>query len=205
MTDLIIATEDALSEAVVERLVENENQGMCVTVRIGRKGNGYLKQRILEFIRTAHAIPVILMTDLDHVECAPVLIADWCGRHQLPKNMLFRVAVQEVEAWLLADREGFSNYSGVPVEKIPRNPESIDDPKQMLMRLIRRYGYRKIKVDVLPDRGSPAKIGLGYNRILSQFVRENWSPVRAAKNADSLARTCLRLHELGGKVSHESQ
>jgi hypothetical protein len=86
-----------------------------------------------------------------------------------------------------------------------RNPESLDDPKQMLMRLIRRYGYRKIKVDVLLDRGSPAKIGLGYNRILSQFVRENWSPVRAAKNADSLARTCLRLHELGGKVSHESQ
>lgn len=199
MTDLIIATEDALSEAVLERLVEDENQGMCVAVRMGRKGNGYLKQRILEFIKTAHAIPVLLMTDLDHVECSPVLIADWCGRHQLPKTMLFRVAVREVEAWLLADREGFSNYSGVPVAKIPRNPESLDDPKQMLMRLIRRYGYRKIKVEVLPDRGSLAKIGFGYNQILGQFVRESWSPARAAKNADSLARTCNRLRELGGK------
>jgi hypothetical protein len=106
------------------------------------------------FIATEDAIPVLLMTDLDHVECAPVLIDDWCGRHPLPKNMLFRVAVREVEAWLLADREGFSKYSGVPVEKIPRNPESLDDPKQMLMKLIRRYGYRKIKVEVLPDRGS---------------------------------------------------
>jgi hypothetical protein len=119
--------------------------------------------------------------------------------------MLFRVAVREVEAGLLADREGFSNYSGVPAEKIPRNPESLDDPKQMLMKLIRRYGCRKIKVGVLPARGSLAKIGFGYNQILVQFVREFWSPVKAAENADSLKRTCLRLHELGRKGSHESQ
>lgn len=44
MTDLYIATEDALSEAVAERIVEYVNQGLCVAVRLGRKGNTYLKQ-----------------------------------------------------------------------------------------------------------------------------------------------------------------
>ena len=190
MTDLYIATEDALSEALAERIVEYVNQGLCVAVRLGRKGNSYLKQRMMELIRVAHSIPVLLMTDLDRIACAPTLISDWRGSQQLPDNMLFRVAVREVEAWLLADREGFSNFSGVPVEKIPRYPESLEDPKQTLLGLVRRYGEKSIKIEILPARSSCARIGFGYNPILCQFVREVWSPVTAAKYADSLARTC---------------
>jgi hypothetical protein len=207
MTELYIATEDALSEAVAERLVSDANQGLYVAVHLGRKGSGYLKEKIVELIKTAHSIPVLLLTDLDRLTCPPALILKWCGRQNLPKRMLFRVVVREIEAWLLADRKGFAHFSGTPLDKIPVNPEILNDPKQTLLGLIRRYGNRKIKIEVLPERGSPAKVGLGYNQILSQFVRETWSPVSASKNAGSLARTRKRLCELGMKdpLDHSSR
>ena len=197
MTELYLATEDELGEAVADRLVLEANQELCVAVRMGCKGNSYLRKKLPELIRTAQAIPVLLLTDLDRLECPPMLIANWHGRQDLPKGMLFRVAVRETEAWLLADRKGFAHFAGVPLNRVPQSPESLDDPKRTLLELVRRHGRRDIKVELLPERGSKAKVGLGYNQILSQFVRESWSPTKAAENADSLARTCRRLHELG--------
>jgi hypothetical protein len=168
---------------------------------MGRKGNGYLKQKLPELVKTAHAIPVLLLTDLDRDECALTLLADWLGSRALPKDMLFRVAVREIEAWLLADRQGFSRFSGVPVEKVPRNPELLDDPKQVLLGLVRRFGNRVAKTNLLPERNSTAKIGLGYNEALRCFVKGSWSVERAEVHADSLARTCRCLRELSLRLS----
>jgi hypothetical protein len=114
----------------------------------------------------------------------------------LPKAFLFRVAVREVEAWLMADREGFSRFSGIPVEKMPHVPEDLEDPKRDLLQLVRRYAHREIKANLLPERGSIARIGLGYNEILSRFVRDTWSIKNAVSNSESLSRACYRLREL---------
>lgn len=196
MTEIFIATEDALSEAVADRLILEVNQGLRVAVRMGRKGNSYLRNKFAGLVATARAIPVLLLTDLDRIDCPPTLIADWRGGHVLPDGLLFRVAVREIEAWLLADREGISDFIGVPKDKVPSSPEALADPKQTLLTLVRRYGNRQIKAGILPDRGSSAKIGLGYNQTLAHFVRESWSVARAAENAESLRRTCQRLREL---------
>lgn len=199
MTALYIATEDALSEAVAERLVLEANQGLQVAVRMGRRGNGYLRKKFAELARTARAIPVLLLTDLDRIDCPPTLVTDWRGGQVLPADLLFRVAVRETEAWLLADREGFAKFSGSPLDKMPQHPESLGDPKQTLLGLVRKFGRRDLKANILPERGSTAKIGFGYNEALSRFVRESWSIDRAVENADSLARTCRRLRELSAR------
>lgn len=201
MKGLYIATEDALSEAVADRLVAEVNGELCVSVRMGRKGSGYLKQKLPYLLKTAHAIPVLLLTDLDREACPPTLLAGWLGSRKLPQDMLLRVVVREIEAWLLADWQGFSRFSGVPVEKVPRNPETLDDPKQVLLALVRRFGKRVIKSHLLPERGSTAKIGLGYNEALSCFVMESWSVERAAANAESLDRTCHCLRALSSRLS----
>lgn len=114
MTELYLATEDALSEAVAERLVKDANQGLQVVVRMGRKGNGYLKQKLPELVMLANSIPVFMLTDLDWVECPATLIADWTAGKGIPRTMMFRVAIREVEAWLLADREAFSDFVTAP-------------------------------------------------------------------------------------------
>jgi hypothetical protein len=203
MTGIYIATEDALSEAVADRLVAEANQGLCVAVRLGRRGNSYLRKKLPELVRTAKAIPVLLLTGLDRVDCPPTLLANWRDEQIMPSGMLFRVAVREIEAWLLADREGFAEFCWAPLDKLPERPELLADPKKTLLALIRRYGKREIKAGILPERGSTAKIGFMYNQILAGFVSDSWSVVRAARNADSLGRTCRRLDELGKRCNEQ--
>lgn len=197
MTAIYVATEDALSEAVADRLIKEENQNIYVAVRLGRKGNTYLKNKLRSFAEIAQSFPVLLLTDLDRAECPAVLINDWSKRTVLPEMLLFRVAVHETEAWLLADREGFARYSGVPLHRMPTNPELIDNPKECLLNLVRRFGKKRaVKADILPERGSTATKGLGYNQALCEFVRRSWSLDRASQASDSLYRTRRRLHEL---------
>lgn len=196
MTEIYLATEDTLSEAVAERLVINANQSLQVSVRMGGKGNGYLKQKLPKLIELANSIPVFLLTDLDRLECPPALINEWSGGRSMPPTMLFRIAVREVESWLLADRNAFADFIGVSPNKIPLSPESIDDPKQVLLGLVRRYGNRAIKSEILPAPNSRSSVGLGYNQTLGRFVMDKWEPRRAVENSDSLARAYARLHEL---------
>ncbi|OGQ97935.1 MAG: hypothetical protein A2521_01890 [Deltaproteobacteria bacterium RIFOXYD12_FULL_57_12] len=200
MIQLYIATEDALSEAVADRLVAEVNHGLQVAVRIGRGGNSYLKNKFPELTRLARSIPVLLLTDLDNTDCAPILLGAWSQGCVVPEGMLFRVVVREIEAWLMADRKGFADFFQVPKFKIPEYPETIDDPKQFLLHLIRRYSNREIKAAILPERGSKARIGLGYNQMLSRFVAEGWEIRRAAATSDSLARAFRRLTELSAQA-----
>jgi len=202
MKALYIATEDALSELVADRLVLEANQSFREVIHIRHQGNGYLRKKFRSLAKTACSIPVLMLTDLDRIDCPPTLLADWCNGQILPDGMLFRVAVREIEAWLLADREGFSRFAGVPLDKMPQRPESLDDPKQTLLSLVRRYGNRDIKDGILPERGSSAKIGYAYNQTLSRFVQAVWSVTNASRNADSLDRACRRLHELSAR-QHE--
>ncbi len=194
--DVYVAVEDALSEAVAQRLIEDENQGMTVSVSVGRRGNSYLKQNLSSYAVIARTIPLLLLTDLDRGACPAELINEWRGKRSLPRRMLFRVAVREIEAWLLADREGFAGFSGVPLHRIPEQPELLDDPKETLLNLVRRYGKRTVKEDILPQRTSTARVGLAYNQALCGFVRQSWSPERAAPVAESLRRARQRIHEL---------
>lgn len=196
MTDLYLATEDPLSEAVADRLVLEIGSGLQVAVRMGRQGNGYLRKKLPELIRLAYKVPVFLLTDLDRCQCPIALITSWDSQSTFPATMLFRVAVRETEAWLLADREGFSAFSGVASSKIPPFPETLDDPKRELLNLVSRYGRKSIKQEILPAEGAMAKVSSGYNSTLSAFVKETWDPARAATRADSLARARTRLNDL---------
>ena len=74
MKGVYIATEDALSEAVAERLILEENYGLTIVGRLGRKGNDYLMQKLPSLTKLACSIPVLLLTDLDRSECPAALI-----------------------------------------------------------------------------------------------------------------------------------
>ena len=191
--NLFIATEDELSEAVVERLVEASGNPWVISVKLRKNGYGYLKTKLNELIITSNKVPVFLLTDLDRCECAPTLIRDWTGEHKLPPGMRFRVAVREIEAWLMADIEGISEFLQIPASRFPDNPESSADPKCLLLNLVKKYGTRAHKAELLPAAKARAAIGLGYNALLTSFVRNTWDPDRAAIRSDSLARAMRGL------------
>lgn len=196
MIGICVATEDQLSETVAEKLLAMPNGNFHIEQRFRKGGNGYLKTKLPNFNKIARFTPVLLLTDLDDGLCPPNLISSWCANQVLSPRLLFRVAVREIEAWLLADRDNFAELIGVSPQKMPQNPEALTDPKRELMNLIKRSRNRELKREVLPDIGVKAKYGLGYNSALGQFVRDQWDPHRAARYAPSLKKAMARIAEL---------
>lgn len=196
MRTISIATEDTLSQAVAERLLANYRK-LHIVHKFGCRGNGYLisnLKKFFEFTKTQGAF--LLITDLDRKVCAPSLIANWQDSVNipLPNNFLFRVAVQEIESWLLADREAFSKFIGV--SKIPINPDVIDNPKEKLLEIAKNSSKKDIRDDLVKKEGAIASQGIGYNNRLIDFVKKSWCPKRASENSESLRRTCTRLEEI---------
>ena len=202
MPEVFLAVEDDLSEAVAKKLLLRVAPEFAIRLSFRRQGNQYLKGRIQEFNNIARSIaPVLVLTDLDEHPCPPALIAAWAGKQPIHPDLLLRIAVRETEAWLLADRESFAEYTGIPPSKITESPEALHDPKETLLKLVRRHcKHRELKADLLPARGAAAKVGLGYNPALCRYVGERWSPHAASLHAPSLMRAQQRIRELAARL-----
>ena len=189
---LVVATEDELSEIVAEKLVYELVSRDTYIERIRRNGYGYLKSKMQSFCEIARRRPVFILADLDARACPRALIEDWCENWQRAEKLIFRVAVREIESWLLADRTAIAKFLNVSPAKITRDPETLTDPKAYLLSLAEQ-GAREVKNRLLPSRGSSAKQGLGYSDCLAEFVMKKWSPARAAECSDSLRKARERL------------
>lgn len=192
-----IATEDEVSEAVALRLLgEHPSALSLLAPPLRRGGSGYLKANLDKFRAMAQRHPVLLLTDLDRKACAPTLIADWAGKKSLPPHLLFRVVVREVEAWIMADVVALRDFLSLKTARIPNLPEERFDPKTDLIQICRKVQLKSVREELVPETGSTAKVGVGYNLHMTRFVRDHWDPARAAENAPSLARARWRLAQL---------
>jgi hypothetical protein len=185
-----LAVEDQLSEAVLRKILHYSKRPYVVGTCYNRGGFGYLKKTIAGFNNAAKGTPFIVLTDLDAAECPPSLIRDWLPRRKHP-NLVFRVAVREVESWLLADGNGLSKYLLIRKELIPQDVDTLSDPKQTLVNLARKSRYREIKNAIVPRMYSTAKQGPDYNGKLLPFVSNNWNVTNAMKNSISLKKGFL--------------
>lgn len=190
---MIIAVEDILSEVVARKILHSVRPDLSVTTVLGHRGKSYLKTKVRELNRTAMAVPVLLLVDLDTPSvCPPSLISSWLGGPAQPK-LLFRVAVMEIETWIIADRERFARFLGVPEGRIPRAVDEILNPKEQVVLLARSSRSQAVREEMVPSPGSTASVGPGYNARLSEFVHNQWEPESAASASPSLARMIRRL------------
>jgi len=187
-----IVVEDDLSDAVLRRLLENSCQSYIVAHKYQKNGSGYIDKNIDKFNHAATAMPYFVLRDLDTHECAPVLLHRIAPPHPHP-NFFLRIAKREVEAWLLADRNGCAQFMGVPLSKIPIDAESVDDPKRLIVSLAKKSRKPAIRGDIAPYPGSVARVGRAYNQRLIEFVKKTWNIETAARHADSLSRTIHAL------------
>ncbi len=185
------ATEDELSEVVLFRMLKRVNR-YAVGTAYRRGGFGYLRRTIHGWNRAAQGVPFIVLTDLDIHPCPVELINEWLpfGKHP---NLLFRIAVREVEAWLLADSANLSQFLNVRRSLIPPQPDTIVDAKAALIGVASKSRSRAIRDSIVPRRGSTAKQGPDYNSRLGSFVRYSWDVDAAKANSESLSRTLDRL------------
>jgi len=133
-------------------------------------------------------MPYLILTDLDYEECAPIMIKEWLPETRNP-NLIFRIAVREVESWVLADRPGFAKFLGISQNKMPRKPDELLDPKAYLINLAKDSRKRALREDIVPKQGSTAKQGPAYNERLASFVQDAWNPSNARQFSPSLERT----------------
>lgn len=190
------AVEGLLDEAVVKRLILQV--GAESGPVYGKNGKSSVRNKINGYNMAARFSPWLALVDLNHeAECAPPLKAAW-----LPNPaplMCFRVAVREIEAWLLADRERFSSFFKIPLPIIPTNPESISDPKKEVVLLAAKSGQSEIHKDMVPRPESGRMVGPAYTSRLIEFVsnrKMGWRPEQAAKVSDSLRRCLAALGRL---------
>lgn len=191
LTSIVIAVEDELSGAVVERLLTYSGSNQSVRIHNAR-GNGNLRKGMDKYRKASRSIPHVVLTDLDSAPCPPTLISSWVTK-KLPAKLLFRVAVREVEAWLLADREGISKFLHINVTKVPYYPEHEENPKRTLINLARKSKKRRLSEEIIPSPHSSASIGPLYNFHFITFVNTQWDIDQARQNSPSLDRALSRI------------
>jgi hypothetical protein len=193
MASIVLATEDELSEQVGLSLANEA--GLQVGLCLRKGGNGYLRSRLSSFCQMARTQTVFVITDLDQIQTPAMLIADWFGKQHRPDKLLFRVAVREIESWLIADHLAIRHLFGQKAAKLPNSPDELPDAKQTLLRLA-QFAPRSVRDDLVGARGSVASQGIGYNARLCEWVRETWRPALAAERSPSLAKARAALAEL---------
>jgi len=184
--------EDNLSGAILRKLLANSKRNYMIGFSRNSGGFGWIRKKIEGFNNAAKGMPYLILTDLDRSECPPVLLREWhIENHN--HNLLFNVAVRQLESWILACRCRFAEFLGIREHEIPAAVDEIPDAKRFLIDLVRRSHKRELRVDIVPQEGSTARVGPDYNGRLIQFVRNNWDPNMAKEFSPSLCRTMESL------------
>lgn len=195
-TIISAAVEGDVDEAVVRRLITHAG-GQPGSV-YGRSGKPALRQKIGGYNHAARHTPWVVLVDLDNdADCAPPTLDKWVP---VPApNLCFRIAVREVEAWLMADARTLARYLSLGSGKIPAEPERLGRPKDAMVDLARRSRRMDIRKDMVPRERSGRRVGPAYTSRLIEYTREHWQPEVAARHAESLQRAITCLQKLASR------
>lgn len=137
------------------------------------------------------------MTDLDQGVCPPELLSVWL-HYPKHEHFLFRVAVREVESWLLGDIAGLSAFLGLRGIPHIAPPEDLEEPKEKLLRLAMRCPARQMREALVwrDDRSGRLLQGPDYNGTMARFVSKQWNISAARQTCQSLERVFSALKRL---------
>ena len=197
-------TINLVAEGFMEKIVATRILPFCgheLGTVYGERGYVYIKQKATAFrwLATENS-GVLVLTDFRDtgVECPPAALKTYIYNKlpNPPVNFLCRFAVNEMESWLLADREGIAKFFNIAISRLPIHPENESAPKLTLVNLARKSNKKAIREGIAPPVGHRAVVGPEYTSLMYQFILNFWNIDNAAGNAPSLERCILRLKEL---------
>jgi hypothetical protein len=183
--------EGDIDEAVVRRLLDHVS--VIAGAVYGRKGKEWIRKNMSGFLNASRFSPWVILVDLDgDAACPPPVLLQWVPAQQ-PQFLCFRIAVREIEAWLMSDPETLADFLSVAQTRVPGIPEELPDPKSEMVSLAGRSRRRAVRDDMCPRPGSGTTTGPAYASRLIEYAASRWRPGVAARKSDSLLRTigCL--------------
>jgi hypothetical protein len=163
-------------------------------------GKSGVDRQLAGYNGSANGSPWLVLRDLDHdAGCAPAFLAACAFKPS--RWMCFRIAVRELESWILADAEAFSAFYGVPLLALPEDPDGEADPTATIIRLVHKSRDAAVRRAVLPRPGSLVQVGPRYEDMLIEFGKEHWDLSRACNRSDSLWRARRALRQLSSAWS----
>ena len=166
-------------------------------------GKGNIDKKIAKLNLSAqHGKVHLVLRDLDAFSpgyttggCASEQISRLLGSGEHHPNLLLRFAAAEAESWLMADTQALCDYLRITDSLLGRlsDTDFISEPKQHLLKCVRRDSSRRMREALLREKGKKLKPGPEYNSVLTNFVLGVWDLQRAAKRSTSLRRAlrCL--------------
>ncbi|GHV74848.1 hypothetical protein AGMMS49940_21500 [Spirochaetia bacterium] len=185
--------EDLPTYSVMEKMLAPYSDKCSITRQFNCYGNGKIRKQINAYNMASLHAPFFVITDLDTTECAPSLIEDWFTEAQNPL-MLFRVAVREIESWIMADKNNFAAFMAVKRDLLPANPDNLADPKNELLSIAKKSRNRNIREAFVPI-DETAKTGPLYNERLMYFVENHWDIQKAKQYSPSLNKAWIALEK----------
>lgn len=187
------AVEGVIDDAVVRRLLL-ETKHVPGPIHI-KNGKPNVLKNLGGYNSAAKLSPWVVLLDLNgDADCAPSFIE--AHLESPAKHMLLRLAVRQVEAWLLADRVRLARFLHVSQARVPRDPDFLADSKCALVDLARHSSDRRVREGLVPTAGSGIKVGPAYVAMLIDYIEHRWVPATACERSESLRRCVDRLSSL---------
>jgi hypothetical protein len=202
---IYIVGEDPVTYAVVKKALVYCSNDFEIIAELPARG-GQIKSKIQEFNKLSLAFPVVLLTDLDAYSCAPQLLQQFIPDKN--ENFIFNIAVDEAEAWIMADREGFAEYFQIKIDDMPSSRQTKQGGRKAVIEmdfsykssmyltheLIKKSKKSEFIQQLTPKKG--AAKGPEYNSCILPFIQNKWNIDCACKNSDSLCRMIDRIKKL---------
>lgn len=187
-----IVSEDEPSGEIIKAILKLRQNDFLVSGNHIMKGIGNIKKRAIPYNNAAAAgMPFFILADADNL-CPVKIIQNWFKDNPIHENLFFRVAVHEMESWILADSANLAKALKISEAIIPPKPDELENPKETLFNLARKSRKKEIRLGI-PPKDNFAKIGPDYNSILSNFIQNAWDINSAMQNSPSLARAVKRF------------
>ncbi len=209
MRDVFISGEDDATRAVIRRLVSDYNPKLHIIQSLPARGSE-IKSKISSFNELARQYPIILLTDLDDDPCAPIGKTNLLNGITQSSGFVINIACDEVEAWLMADTEGFAYYFGIPLTEMPKFlPQKMQGRKPLSeislnvkssWHFTHQLAHLSTKSDVRAQVSVPLNDktckGKEYNTAVVPFIEKVWKPETGRLVSDSLNRMINRIQGL---------
>lgn len=202
-----ISGEDPVTKAVIRRILDFVSPRFLIIDNIPARG-GEIKKKIPQCNTLASAFPVIMLLDADE-GCAPTLKANLLKEQKQSDKFLLNIAVDEAEAWLMADIDGFAGYFGIDVRDMPKANLTKQGGRKAVvemefaMKSSYVFTHQLILKSTKPDfvkqigvRELGRTKGKEYNAAVIPFIMNIWDIDKAKENSDSLQRMLRRINEL---------